>query len=51
MTCVIPSKAGGITPADITLTYIHCCYTFAELYLLAELRGCFGEIFRKCLNY
>ena len=48
--CLLPSDAEGITPADITLRYINCCYMVAELYL-TELRRCFAEIFDKCLNY
>jgi len=37
MICLSPSDAEGITVADITLRYVRCCYTVAELYLFSGI--------------
>ena len=51
MTCLLPSGAEGITVADITLRYVHCCYMVAELYLFTEIPSAFREIFLSCLIF
>jgi len=51
MTCLLPSGAEGITVADITLRYVHCCYMVAELYLFSGIPSAFGEIFLTCLIF
>lgn len=45
MICVIPSDAEGITPADITLRYIYCCYMVAELLLIGGVPWALGKYF------
>jgi len=50
MICLLPSHAEGITLADITLRYVHCCYMVVELYYFSGIKRFFcGNIL--CLNY